>query len=451
MATDQYGAKLPEGVVARLGNPRPSREGDRVSSLAFASDGRTLAAGGEDGSVCLWNITTCQYVHRFGEHPRPVGALAFSPGGDVLVSGSDDGTIVLWDMNPRGERAQIQSPAGLLAFFFVDAVTLLAVCADEMYRAWDLTARKELAHDPTHLGPLDAAAFVPDGHSLITGSWEVTVRLCDVATGRDIRQFQGHRNSVQAVAISSDGNTIVSGGLDETIRFWEMITCKERQQFGGQKEGIFGMCLSADGRLLASGSSDSTILIWDVVGDASAPAPLRSATGLLPSQLDLLWQDLTSNDAPTAYRAIWGVARFAPQTVPFIKKRLTQLVPVDRQRVQALIADLNHEQFGRREKAGQALEKLGALCEPLLRAGLTKPPSTDARRRLEKLVEKAHAPVPSPDTVQVLRIVEALELANTLEARQVLKGLGQQTPGTSIAQQVDAALERLTRRPPVSA
>jgi len=253
------------------------------------------------------------------------------------------------------------------------------------------------------------------------------------------------------MAISPDGRTLASGSSDETIRLWEVVTGKERFQFPGQREGVFALAFAPDGRSIASARNDTTILIWDVTGTPSPPpspkATLKPPLRLMPSQLEQLWQDLGSSDVPKAYGAVWAAVLASKQSVPFLKTRLPQLVPVDRQRIHNLVLELNHDQVTRRDKATQELEKIGALCEPMLRAAVAKPPSPDSRRRLERLLAKIEGPVASPDTLHVLRVLEALELANTAESRQMLESLGRAAPPTKISEEAKAALERLSRRP----
>src|SRR5688572_23713338 len=65
--TDWYGDPLPERAVARLGTVR-LRHAGRVHALAFYPDGRTLASGGEDRVVCVWDADTGKLRQRLEGH-----------------------------------------------------------------------------------------------------------------------------------------------------------------------------------------------------------------------------------------------------------------------------------------------------------------------------------------------------------------------------------------------
>jgi WD40 repeat protein len=81
-----------------------------AGAVAFAPDGKVLAAGRHDGGIRLWRADTGAVLGDVPGHERAVLSLAFAPDGKTLASGSDDSTVLLWDVarlplaSPRAEE-----------------------------------------------------------------------------------------------------------------------------------------------------------------------------------------------------------------------------------------------------------------------------------------------------------------------------------------------------------
>ena len=72
-----------------------------VISVTFSPDGKTLASGGMDNTIILWDVNPPAHRPASKGHTDIVRSVAFSPDGKTLASGSEDKTIILWDVKTR--------------------------------------------------------------------------------------------------------------------------------------------------------------------------------------------------------------------------------------------------------------------------------------------------------------------------------------------------------------
>jgi len=68
--------------------------------ISVSTDGRFIASGGEDRSICVWDRWT-QTTFTLGSHRDWVRSVCFIPGGHQLASGSEDESVGMWDVNER--------------------------------------------------------------------------------------------------------------------------------------------------------------------------------------------------------------------------------------------------------------------------------------------------------------------------------------------------------------
>jgi WD40 repeat protein len=64
-----------------------------VWTVAYAPDGQTLASGGVDRYVRMWDIETGRLLRSLRGHTHDIRAIAYTPDGQLLATGSEDRTI----------------------------------------------------------------------------------------------------------------------------------------------------------------------------------------------------------------------------------------------------------------------------------------------------------------------------------------------------------------------
>jgi hypothetical protein len=156
--------------------------------------------------------------------------------------------------------------------------------------------------------------------------------------------------------------------------------------------------------------------------------------------------DLALPDAQKAHRAIWGLASEPKESLPGLQRWFGErcATPLDK-----LIADLDHDEFARREDASQQLERLGGLAVAALQRALAGKLELEPRRRIERILARHEArPTTGADEgLQLQRALEVLELVGSAEARAILAMLAERAPTAELAQEARTALERLATLP----
>jgi WD40 repeat protein len=270
-----------------------------IWSVAFAPDGLTLASGGSDRYVRIWDIETGRLLRSLRGHTQEIRQVAYSPDGRILATGSEDRTIRLWDPN-TGETTRLlftrYDHAVCSLSFSPDGLMLARGGQNKDIKIWEVTTGTELM---TLLGKDQfdhhwavCTAFCPDGIHLVSGSDIGKLKLYEVLpSGEEKVVHNGHWRDepddeetesrgyfvddmggfqkpmeywVGALTFTPDGKVMISGSRDSTIKFFEMPDLRELRTLKGHTGWVRNLIVSRDGKVLISASDDGTVKMWDI-------------------------------------------------------------------------------------------------------------------------------------------------------------------------------------------
>ena len=123
---------------------------DKVYSVAFSPDGKTVVTGCADRIARLWDIATGERVGRSLVHQMAVYNVAFSPDGRSILTVCADGMARLWDGmigQPVGRVLEHGSRRKVSARFQFskDGKTIFSVGGDSGVRRWDVASGRSSA------------------------------------------------------------------------------------------------------------------------------------------------------------------------------------------------------------------------------------------------------------------------------------------------------------------
>ena len=238
-----------------------------IFSLAFSPDGKTLAGGGDNNIIKLWNLETKEAITTLTGNSRSVYSVTFNPDGQVLAGGGLGDTIKLWNVETKQEIATItgNSFAVESVEFTPDGKTLaIARRGNYAVEFWNVETRQEITALTGHSKNVYSLAFSPDGKILASGSHDKTIKLWDVEHKQEITTINAHSDAISSVAFSPDGQILASGAVDNKIKLWDVETKQEIATLTGHSDMVMSVAFSPDGKILASGSYDNTVKLWDV-------------------------------------------------------------------------------------------------------------------------------------------------------------------------------------------
>ncbi len=264
-----------------------------VEAVTFSPDGATVAAASSDGTVQLWDVATQQEAGTtMTAGPASVTALAFSPGGKFVAAGGDDGNLRLWDTatySQAGATMATGAPVAAVSFN-ANGTTLASAESDGGTELWAFATQKQTGAALTAQGSgrVSALAFSPDAGVLATGDGNGTIELWNpagfhqssapIATGapESPAAAGGHAPAV----LSAHGDVLAVSDARGTVRLWNALT---RQQAGppvASHHAVTGLALSPDGKTLAVTAHG--LQLWSTATGRRIGGPLPAADAAGP-------------------------------------------------------------------------------------------------------------------------------------------------------------------------
>ncbi|KGO36317.1 hypothetical protein PEX1_029320 [Penicillium expansum] len=235
----------------KTGALRARLEGHKGGVWGLEYHDNTLVSVSTDCTIRVWDIARAKCTHvlkghtstvrnlqmlfpvQIGEHPD--GTPEMMPEQPLIISGSRDSTLRVWNLPQPGDKE-----------YFTPAES------DEEcpYLVRVLTGHQH-----------SVRAIAAYGDTLVSGSYDSTVRVWKISTGESLHRLEGHTTKVYNVLLDHKRNRCISGSMDHMVKIWCLETGALLYNLEGHTSLVGLLYLKDD--MLVSAAADSTLRIWN--------------------------------------------------------------------------------------------------------------------------------------------------------------------------------------------
>jgi cell division cycle protein 20 (cofactor of APC complex) len=218
----------------------------RVGSLAWNS--HILSSGSRDSTIINHDVRIQDHhVSTLQGHQQEVCGLTWSPDGTTLASGGNDNLLCLWDASSTGARTQQprftmnqhQAAVKALAWSPHERNCLASGggTADRTIKFWN-TSNGALLNSIDTGSQVCSLVWSKTEKEILSSHGFSQNQLClwSYPSMAKVKELTGHTARVLHMAPSPNGTSIVSAAADETLRFWDVFAAPSKT--ADKKNGV---------------------------------------------------------------------------------------------------------------------------------------------------------------------------------------------------------------------
>jgi WD40 repeat protein len=251
--------------------------GASVDCLAFSADGQYLAAAGQNGQVCIWQVTTGHLVTapssllaRLDHGSTWIDLLAWSPTQNLLAFGMGR-YIQIWDATTAEILTTLHfSESSALALAWDAQGQKLTVGGYQGVKIWNC---QDWDQDPYILeipSATVAVAWSADGQYLAAGNLDRTITVLAWGSPDLPWAMRGFPGKIRCLCWSdipsSNGAGLLAAASVEGVVVWEKLADRELGWDGrvleGHGDAVQAIRFKPQSLLLASAASDGLVYLW---------------------------------------------------------------------------------------------------------------------------------------------------------------------------------------------
>ncbi|KIL63749.1 hypothetical protein M378DRAFT_47722, partial [Amanita muscaria Koide BX008] len=231
--------------------------------FVFSGDGSRIASRSCDYGLTLWDSESGELIGAVRDVGDVRYALAFSPDCTHLAAGNDNGRMCLWDIRDieASSSSSKEQATRIIALALSRDCSRLACGFDNgIVELWETSpTKRRIASHRAHTGRVTALEFGPDGCLFTSGSADIKLWNGEDGT---LRATLKAPSGLRAVAVS---DSVLAAGWDGGVTLWTVDTLNLIHTFEKHGGIASAVSIAENSALVAAAFRHSRVILLDVL------------------------------------------------------------------------------------------------------------------------------------------------------------------------------------------
>lgn len=227
-------------TVLSIGESDENTESDQIYTFQMSHDNESIVTAHKSGLMKLWDRNTGkqQKIWRSG-HKGPVARLAFDSTDVSIASGGSDGNIRLWNLTHHTCTSSLRGALGVFTVLKYHPDTtkqlIFGAADDTKIRSWNSTNGKESVIYSGHFSKVTSLLFTSDGEHMVSSGRDRVLILWKLNESKALKVIPVYE-SIEAALIlpqtfkipnftkkfETEGIYVACAGEKGVIKVWNM-------------------------------------------------------------------------------------------------------------------------------------------------------------------------------------------------------------------------------------
>lgn len=251
---------LPKGVIA--------------TCLRVTRDGQHAILAMDNGQVELWALTTGKRQPLLPKLPQSVLSMALSGDGHTLAVGGENGTVQVWDTSRLDRPALVlkhaELPVNLVELDYFGTLVATGQSMDSQEAkgralVWDLSTAKPVGDAFETRDGISCLAIHREREMIAVGLYSGTVHVGNFRTETELLSPLGHPSAVICLSMNANATTLTVGDGRGYLHAWDLTKGQPRAPAQAHDGEILTAAHALEQGLVTSVSRHGEMQVWNTL------------------------------------------------------------------------------------------------------------------------------------------------------------------------------------------